>query len=329
MECKGIREKLCAYLEGVVSPEENRIIEEHLNSCQECGNNLADLKKAGELVKDLAEVEPPAWLTQKIMSRVRAEGEKKRGIFQKLFYPLHIKVPIEALATVLIAVTAAYVFRAVEPEIKLAHLPASTKPVITKEETAKPPQEIPKDSPSSRKKAALKDYTERDSGKVSSVPPGSEEKPIKKEDKSALPSPAEKPLTAEKKEAATEILGKGENIAIPGAAKETRERKKLAAPPKLKEVAAIKLRFTDVSVKVKDVHVARGKVESLFGQLGAQKIERESREGKEVLTADLKAMQVKEFLEKLKVIGEINEKGIPLDTSAGDVAIRVEIVSIP
>ena len=94
MECKGIKEKLCAYLEGIVSPEEKRIIEEHLPSCPECRKNLADLKKAGELVKDLAEVEPPAWFTQKIMSRIRAEEEKKKGLWQKLFYPLHIKIPI-------------------------------------------------------------------------------------------------------------------------------------------------------------------------------------------------------------------------------------------
>jgi len=329
MECKDIREKLSAYLEGSVSPEESRLIEEHLNSCQECRTSLADLKKAGELVKNLGEVEPPAWLTPKIMSRVRAEEEKKRGIFQKLFYPLHIKVPIEALATVLIAVTAVYVFRAVEPEMKLAHLPAPTEPVITKEETAKPPQEIPKDSPSSRKKAALKVHTERDSAKVSAVPPGSEKKPIKKEDKSALPSHAEKPLTAEKKETATEILGKGESIAVPGAAKETGDGKKLAVAPNLKEVAALKLSFTNVLVKVQDVNVAGGKVDDLFRQLGAQKIERESREGKEVLTAELNALKAKQFLEKLKAIGEIKEKGMPLDISEGDIAIRVEIVSIP
>jgi hypothetical protein len=263
------------------------------------------------------------------MSRVRAEEEKKRGIFQKLFYPLRIKVPIEALATVLIAVTAVYVFRAVEPEMKLAHLPAPTKPVITKEETAKPPQEIPKDSPSSRKKAAFKDHTERDSAKVSSVPPGSEEKPIKKEDKSALPSPAEKPLTAEKKETATEILGKGESIAIPGAAKETRERKKLAAAPMVKESAVVKPGPVDLKVRVKDVRIAGREVENFLGQLGARKIKRESSEEKEVLTAELNALKAKEFLEKLKAIGEIKEKGMPLDISEGDIAIRVEIVSIP
>jgi hypothetical protein len=34
-------------------------------------------------------------------------------------------------------------------------------------------------------------------------------------------------------------------------------------------------------------------------------------------------------LEKLNAIGAIKEKGMPLDISEGDIAIRVEIVSIP
>jgi hypothetical protein len=250
MECKDIREKLSAYLEGSVSPEERRLIEEHLNSCQECGNNLADLKKAGELVKDLAEVEPPAWLTQKIMSRVRAEGERKKGIFQKLFYPLHIKVPIQALATVFVAVIAVYVFRAVEPEMKLAHLPAPTEPMITRKEAPQP-------------------------------------------------------------------------------SKETRERKKLAAAPMVKESAVVKPGPVDLTVRVKDVRIAGREVENFLVQLGARKIKREFSEEKEVLTAELNALKAKEFLEKLKAIGEIKEKGMPLDISEGDIAIRVEIVSIP
>jgi len=318
MECKGIREKLCAYLEGVVPAEESRIIEEHLNSCPQCPNHLADLKKAGELVKDLVEVEPPAWLTQKIMSRVRAEGERKRGIWQKLFYPLHIKVPIQALATVFIAVIAVLVFRAVEPEMKLTHLQAPTEPVVPREEAPKPPQAIAPDSPAPPQKPARKDPTEGESAKVSAVPPGV-----------ALSRPVEESLMAEKKQAAEETLGKGEGIAFSRAAKDTRDGEKLAAAPSFKEVAALKRKPTNILVKVPDVHVAGGKVDDLLRQLGAQKIERESRVGKEVLTAELKATQVKEFLEKLRVIGEVSDNDIPGDAPAGDAALRVEIVPTP
>ena len=139
MECNSIKEKLCAYLEGTLSSEEKKLIKEHLNSCHQCNTTLEDLKMTGELVKSLEEVEPPAWMTQKIMARVRTEQEKKRGIFQKLFYPLHIKVPIEALATVLIAVVAVYVFRAVEPEMKRAQAPSGSEQAISKDEALKQP----------------------------------------------------------------------------------------------------------------------------------------------------------------------------------------------
>ena len=326
MECKGIKEKLCAYLEGIVSPEEKRIIEEHLPSCPECRKNLADLRKTGELVKDLAEVEPPAWFTQKIMSRIRAEEEKKKGLWQKLFYPLHIKVPIQALATVFIAVIAVYVFRAVEPEMKLTPLPSPTPPptqqVMPKEErkeASQPPQVIGLDS-STPPKSTLKDESARESAKVPAVPPPS----------AALPEPAGKPLRAERKQEAEESLGKGEGIALSRAAPETQDRKKLAAaPPSFKEMAGLQIKPANVLVKVPDAHVAGSKVDDLFHQLGARKIEKESREGREILTAELSATQVKEFLEKLKAIGEVNEQDIPGEATSGHVAVRVEIVSTP
>jgi len=321
MECKGIKEKLCAYLEGIVSPEEKRIIEEHLPSCPECRKNLADLKKTEELVKDLAEVEPPAWFAQKIMSRIRAEEEKKKGLWQKLFYPLHIKVPIQALATVFIAVIAVYVFKAVEPEMKLTHLPSPTRQVIPAEEakeTSPPPQRVTLPSPAPPKKPALKDEAEREYARAPAVPPSA-----------ALPEPAAKPLRAERKQEVEESLGKGEGITLSKAAPETQDGKKLAAAPRFKETAALKLKPANVLVKVPDVHVAGSKVDGLFRQLSARKIEKESREGREILTAELSATQVKEFLEKLKAVGEVSDKDLSWDAAARDVVVRVEIVSTP
>ena len=114
MECKGIRERLSAYLEKGVTPQEETLIERHLSTCRKCARALLDLKRTGEIVKDLDRVEPPPWMTQKVMSRIRAEEEKKGSVIQKLFFPLHVKIPIQAFATVVIAVVAIYVFKAVE-----------------------------------------------------------------------------------------------------------------------------------------------------------------------------------------------------------------------
>ena len=60
MECKIIREKLSAFLEGAVSPEESILIGEHLQACQTCSMALEDLRKTEVLVKGLEKVEPNA-----------------------------------------------------------------------------------------------------------------------------------------------------------------------------------------------------------------------------------------------------------------------------
>ena len=138
MDCKHIRERLPAYREEDVGSEEKRAIGQHLSSCQQCSRALDDLKKAEELVKRLPEVEPPAWMTQKVMARVRAEEEKKKGILQQLFFPLRIKIPMEVFATVLIAVAAIYVFKAVEPQMKPVGPPSAPEQGIAKEEPIEP-----------------------------------------------------------------------------------------------------------------------------------------------------------------------------------------------
>jgi len=313
MECKGVQEKLSAYVEGDVSSDEKRRIEQHVNSCQECRTALGDLKNTGELVRGLEEVEPPAWLTEKIMARVRAEEGRKRGIFRKLFYPLHVKVPIEALATVLIAVVAVYVFRAAEPEMKRAQVHPSTGAVISREEAPKAYREPGAEVQALGDKTSIKKQEE----KVVQPPlAGSAEEPLrpKKKDSPAIVQPASR---------------EPEGVGFADVAKDKRERNKLAATPMVKESAVKKLWPIDVKMSAKDIKVAGEEVEKLLGQLGAGKIERESHEGKEVLTAELKGQKGKEFLERLRAIGEVKEKGKALDIPEGDIPLRIEIAGNP
>jgi len=288
------------------------------------------------------------------MARVRAEQEKKRGIFQKLFYPLHIKVPIEALATVLIAVVAVYVFRAVEPEMKSLPVPPAVGPIITREEAPKPSREPAVDTLGPRARDANKEQRRSDKDTVAPAPPENAFQ-AKQEEKSSLARPAEQPLAAKKKENVAESQGElggasralkkqesselkaasppplqeRESLALSDVARDTRERKKLAAAPKSMEAAALKPGPIEVSVIVKDVGVAGREIETFLGQAGATKIKRESHEGTEILTAELKAKNVREFLDKLKAVGEIKEKAISPEIAEGNIAIRVEIVSNP
>ncbi|PKN34103.1 MAG: hypothetical protein CVU61_10085 [Deltaproteobacteria bacterium HGW-Deltaproteobacteria-19] len=123
MTCKEIEERLSAYLDNALPADERRRIEDHLPSCPSCLKAAEDLRKTVGLVHELEEVEPPPWLSQKIMTRIREEAAPKRGILRTLFFPLHIKVPIQAFAMVLVAVLAFQVYRTGEPERQALDLP--------------------------------------------------------------------------------------------------------------------------------------------------------------------------------------------------------------
>ena len=84
MECREVQKRLSAYIEKIVSPKQKALIDAHLKKCKKCKRALADLKKAVTYVQKLDEVEPPTWLTQKVMARIRAEAEEKKGILQKM-----------------------------------------------------------------------------------------------------------------------------------------------------------------------------------------------------------------------------------------------------
>src|SRR5512139_1944738 len=99
MTCHEINTLLPAYLEGVLSPEEKKNLEDHLVSCPLCRRDLENLRGAVDLVRGLPEVEPPPFFEQRIMARVREEARRKKGVLRMLFFPLPIKIPIQAMAT--------------------------------------------------------------------------------------------------------------------------------------------------------------------------------------------------------------------------------------
>ncbi|MEE9524427.1 MAG: DUF2275 domain-containing protein [Thermodesulfovibrionales bacterium] len=118
MECVKVKERLSDYIEGILSVEEKKLFDEHLGSCGKCSEILSDLRKTIDHLHGLEEVEPPPWMTQKVMASVREEAETKKSIWQRLFYPIHIKLPLEAVGAVLVAVTALYVFQSVQPVLE-------------------------------------------------------------------------------------------------------------------------------------------------------------------------------------------------------------------
>lgn len=116
MDCRTVREKLGEYMDGAAGAVQKRLIEEHLSLCRECSSDLADLRKTVDRLGTLEKIEPPPWLPQKVMAQIRAE-KRKTSLLRRLFYPLGVKVPLRAAATVLIAVTTIYLFKTIQHEV--------------------------------------------------------------------------------------------------------------------------------------------------------------------------------------------------------------------
>jgi hypothetical protein len=357
MSCKDLEHKLSAYLEDALSPQEKCLVEEHLASCPQCSKAIEDLKKTGKLVREIEEVEPPPWFTQKIMSRVREEAKPETGIIRKLFYPLHIKIPVQALATVLIAVIAFQIYRVGEPEMKDIATPPAAVFEAGKEQTPAAPRKAPEVAPAravTEKPVRTKDEI-KDKEMMALPSPGISEEAIRKEEKilqEESNSSADKYIDGAKKTEApqkTPIESMKKTVSIrqqeplkaapspapdykrdepvyyAGASREKRGYEAAPAAPQVIGAVAGKTARIGVAVHVTDASAAAGEVETLLKKSGARKIKRQSREEKEVLTAELKAKNLEELMHKLKAIGKTEEKEIPADIRGRDITITIEI----
>ena len=148
MDCRDVQGRLAEFLEETTSAEEKKGLEEHLAACPSCRVAYEDLKRAVALVRDLDEVEPPPYLAQKIMAHVREEAEERArgGVLRRLFFPLHVKLPIEAFAVFLIAAFTFQVYRTIESDTKLAarleEAPRAAVEIAPKPEAIAPAEKV-------------------------------------------------------------------------------------------------------------------------------------------------------------------------------------------
>ena len=153
---KELQKRLAAYCGGDLEAAERQRVEQHLAACPACRAEVADLQIMLRLVRSTAEVEAPPWLTTRIMARVRELQSGKRSWLQRLFFPLQIKLPLEAIALLLVCVSGYYLTRTVETGLQqarqqqLQELPAQPAPVPMPPEVQPPagakktlPQSIP------------------------------------------------------------------------------------------------------------------------------------------------------------------------------------------
>ena len=107
MKCRAICRELSAYLDGELSARQHRTIDEHLEQCPGCREQLAALKKTVSLMGTLEPPTPPHGFTEAVQRSIDkqiAAGEQlpARTWTRRLFFPLRVKLPIEAFASIII-----------------------------------------------------------------------------------------------------------------------------------------------------------------------------------------------------------------------------------
>lgn len=126
MRCEHIQDRLSAFLEDELDPGERGLVEAHLAQCLRCRQELALLRRTVSTLRSLEEIDVSPRLTAGIQAGIRARQRSRwQDLASWLFFPIHIKVPLEALALVLITFGAVYLYRSA-PELAHAPRPGGT-----------------------------------------------------------------------------------------------------------------------------------------------------------------------------------------------------------
>lgn len=350
MTCKDIERILPGYVDEALSPVERARVEEHLAACPPCRAALADLRRVVGLEKDLEEVDAPPWLAPKIMARVRAESDRRRGIIGRLFFPLHIKLPLEALAMICVAMLVVAVFRAGGPEVqRLALNPippaqqsqraggseAPERALQPAQPNVPPHVRMPDDTTVLHEQMAPASPTGSvgTQGSHFSTPAGKgdQEERIATPAQTAPSLPEQQAPRAEKAAEAlppsmVEKKDKQEKPVVSDTAEPTAMRSRAPQTAASLRAESSPASLDTLKITVPDINAAAKKVEELLRAFHAQDIERQAEAGTIILTAHLRTVNMPAFLARLKLIGDLTgASSIPREP--GDVIpVRVEIV---
>jgi len=77
MDCKDIRKKFSDYIDHNVSEKEKRDIQEHLDICIKCSNELEMMKKTLEMVRNLPALSAPDGLIDHVIEKIHQHQSKK------------------------------------------------------------------------------------------------------------------------------------------------------------------------------------------------------------------------------------------------------------
>ncbi len=351
MNCENMKELLNAYIDNLLSGSDKEAVEAHIASCSSCKRELDELTQAVNVVKKLDRIVPPPWFSEQVMINIRKEEDRKKGIISRLFLPLYIKLPIEAFATVVIAVLAIYLYRSLEPQWK----PLMYSPQSVQESTAPQVQAVPDKAAKAGSYEADKLAQTTESAASEKASGLKKDIPQVKLEAKAVPAPAPVPEAkgragTEKKQAAPSAIMKEKNemqydLESPGLksmekskdqiagvlgeteAKEEKEDGIAAPAPQMQMRAAPSPVMIDMSVAVTDKEKAIRDISAMLETMKARVIGKYSSGADTAILAEAKGSDAKKIIENLKASGDASLITRYPDFSGNRVVMRIKVIS--
>ncbi|MBN1497336.1 MAG: zf-HC2 domain-containing protein [Spirochaetes bacterium] len=109
MNCDQVKMILADYLDGTATEKEKASVAAHLKKCDNCRDELRFLKKYLKAIGKYPTFQAPDDFLKGVHRGI--ERRQRSGIVRTLFFPLSVKVPLEAAALVALALTGVLLFR--------------------------------------------------------------------------------------------------------------------------------------------------------------------------------------------------------------------------
>jgi hypothetical protein len=104
------RFNMAAYLEGELDLTRRALLDAHLDSCGDCSDEFAEMRRTVALLRGLPDIEPPPFLVEKVMRQIR-EGDGRATIgdrirdFVRTVVTPQVAIPAAALSLGLMMAT--------------------------------------------------------------------------------------------------------------------------------------------------------------------------------------------------------------------------------
>lgn len=144
MSCRDIRSGLYEYIDDTLDPSQRQMIEAHLQSCRDCRRELSRMQAGISAVRDLETVEPPPYLSARIMAGVRTASEKQSWFTMLFLKP--VTLPAGALAVAAVAMISFSMYAVWHPFAVPG--PQSHAPLVSTDTASRPPADVTSPGPS-------------------------------------------------------------------------------------------------------------------------------------------------------------------------------------